>query len=169
MVKNIMPKQARAASNPIEQDISSLFEAAQQWASSKVEYVESDIVPGQLDRRDDELTELELSILRAIDAIKTMMNTQQARKAVGLKPKGRGKDKSYDPRTTSITDPQVEVIFRLMRKEIDREEAGTLISELISPNLAIDERTLDKYIDGMIELWFWFSSNDPNPLRIPLE
>jgi len=158
-----------AAANPVEADILNLFEAAQNWAFSKVEFIETGDPKQPYERGSDDITDLEISVLRAIDAVKKMMSTREARKAAGLRPKGRGRDKSYDPKITSISDPQVEIIFRLIRKEIKRSEALVKIAEIISAGGNIDPRILNRYVDEMIEIWSWFASDNPSPFRIPID
>jgi len=170
--KNITSKQDWIDANPVEADILNLIDAARQWAESRVEYVlpsdHKDIYASPK-RVVDELTELELSIERAVNALEVMMKTAEARKAAGLRRRGRGTDKSYDPITTSITDPQVEVIFRLIRKQVSRQQANSEIAKIISPAEKIDHRTLKKYVDELISIWSWFGNGNLDAWRIPLK
>ena len=170
--KNIPSKQDWIDANPVEADILNLIDAARKWAESRVEYVLPDDhndIYAPPKRVVNELTDLELSIERAINALEVMMKTAQARKAAGLRRRGRSIDKSYDPNTTSITDPQVEVIFKLIRKQVSRQQADSEIAKIISPAEKIDHRTLKTYVDQLIWIWSWFDNGNSDAERSPSE
>ena len=160
--KEVTTLQSWMEKNPVEADIIKMFAAAENWASSQVEYIYPDEYDPEepLERVNDELTDLEMSISRAKFAVFAMMNTAEGRKAAGLRPRVRGRDKSYDPHTVDIDDPQVKVIFRLCRNEITREQANSEVTRIISPKGEIDPRTLKAYVDFLIDRWSWHAKND---------
>jgi hypothetical protein len=132
-----------------------LFNAAHLFALSQVPHVGGDSGDPQDPpvRFDDTPTELEASLARAEAAIRAMMKTSVGRKAAGLPRKGRGKDKSYDPDSTSPSDPQVLMVLAMLRGEVEAETAYIKISKMISPNESIDKRTLDAYVQDLISVW----------------
>ena len=159
--------------NPIEADILDLISAANTHALSFVKYVggETDDPDDTTVRADDAMTELESTIQRGERAIRLMMEVPQARKVAGLAKKGRGKDKSYDPDSTSLTDPQVQVILEMLRGKKSQENAFKQVIKIISPKEHIDQRTIKRYVDHLIQKWGIYADpdlkslwvNSPNP------
>jgi hypothetical protein len=141
--------------NPVEADIQALFYAAQSFALSQVSHVggESGDPEDPPERFDETPTQLEASIQRAEAAIRAMMKTSAGRKAAGLSRKGRGKDRSYDPESTSPSDPQVLMVLGMLRGEVEAEAAYIEICKMISPNETIDKRTLTSYVQDLISMW----------------
>lgn len=141
--------------NPVEADILDLISAARDHALSQVPHVggDSDDPDNTYARVDDTLTELELTIERGEKAIRLLMEVPQARKAAGLRRQGRGRDKSYDPDSTSATDPQVKVVLEMLRGEKTQELAFIEVTKIISPNEKIDHRTIKRYVDELIQNW----------------
>jgi hypothetical protein len=141
--------------NPVEADILDLIAAAKDHALSQIPHVggESDDPDDSYARVDNTLTELELSIERGEKAIRLLMGVPQARRAAGLQRQGRGRDKSYDPDSTNVTDPQVEVVLEMLRGEKTQELAFSEVTKIISPNEKIDHRTIKRYVDELIYNW----------------
>jgi hypothetical protein len=157
--------------NPVEADIRDLIDAAKSYADSKAVYVggTSDDPEDIPVRFDDNLTELEMTIRRAEKAIMLMMEVSQARKAAGLKKKGRGKEKYLDPRTMEISNPQVDVVNKLCRGEITRTEAEIQIRKIIDPRERVDDRTFKNYVNELIDHCGWFSDSNEKSWNIPIE
>lgn len=154
--------------NPIEADILDLISAANTHALSFVKYVggETDDPDDTPVRVHDQLTELELSIQRGEKAIRLLMAVPQARKAAGLAKKGRGRDKSYDPESANLHDPQVQVVLAMLRGEKTQETACTEVTKIISPNETIDHRTIKRYIDVLIQNWGRYADPDQKPFWV---
>lgn len=148
--------------HPVEAGIMDLISAAKAYASSQVPHVGGDTDdPEDIPEKfDDEATPLELSIYRGEIAIRAMMETSQGRKAAGLSRRGRGRDKSYDPETTSLSDPQVQVVLKMLRGELMQDAAFDEITKMIAPRQEIDTRTLAGYVEGLIQIWGHHA--DPN-------
>jgi hypothetical protein len=148
--------------NPVEAGIMDLISAAKAYASSQAPHVgrASDDPEDVPQRFDDEATLLELSIHRGEVAIRAMMETSQGRKAAGLKKRARGRDKSYDPAATLLSDPQVQIVLKMLRGEMEQEEAFAQVATMIAPRGEIDHRTLKIYVAELIRLWGLHS--DPN-------
>lgn len=147
--------------NPVEADIHALFNAAHLFALSQVPHVggASGDPEDPPERFDETPTQLEASIQRAESAIRAMLKTSAGRKAAGLPRKGRGKDKSYDPDSTSPSDPQVLMVLAMLRGEVEAETAYSEISKMISPNETIDKRTLAAYVNDLTWMWGSPSTN----------
>jgi len=158
--------------NPVEADILDLINAANSYAMSLVPHIDDEIddpyyTPARVDNA---LTELELTIQRGEQAIRLLMGVPQARKAAGLAKRGRGKDKSYDPESTKLSDPQVQVVLEMLRGEKTQELAFSEVTKIISPNEKIDQRTIKRYVDELIQNWghlakpygepFWLENPD---------
>jgi hypothetical protein len=141
--------------NPVEADILDLIATAKDHALSQIPHVggESDDPDDSYARVDNTLTELELSIERGEKAIRLLMGVPQARRAAGLQRQGRGRDKSYDPDSTNVTDPQVKVVLEMLRGEKTQELAFSEVTKIISPNEKIDHRTIKRYVDELIYNW----------------
>lgn len=154
--------------NPVEADIFDLINAAKSYALSKVPHVgaNGDYPEDQPERFDDELTELELAIQRAEKAIAAMMRISQARAAAGMKKRGRGKDKSFDPDKTNLTDPQVQVVLEMLRNEKAPAVAFSEVAEIIAPKGDIDTRTLRSYIESLIGIWGSYATSNRNPFWV---
>ena len=154
--------------NPVEADILDLIGAAHSYADSLVPYsdAKSDDPDCVLVRADDKLTELELAIHRGTQAIRLMMGVAQARKVAGLKKMGRGKDKSYDPLTAKLSDPQVQVVLEMLREEKTKEAAYTEVAGIISPGEKIDQRTLKHYIETLSQCWGYYANPDLKPFWV---
>ena len=145
--------------NPVESDIMDLICAANSFASGQIPHAENVEDPsGTPESCVDTATELELAISRATLAIRAMLNTQEGRKAAGLKPKRRGKE--HDPEKTNRSDPQVQIVLAMLRGEKDRDTALAEVAKILSPAEDVDSRTLDTYVDELILLWGRYA--DPN-------
>jgi hypothetical protein len=154
--------------NPVEADILDLINAANSYAMSLVPHIDDEIddpyyTPARVDNA---LTELELTIQRGEQAIRLLMGVPQARKAAGLAKRGRGKDKSYDPESTKLSDPQVQVVLEMLRGEKTQEMAFSEVAKIISPNEKIDQRTINRYVDEVIENWGRYAELDRKPLWV---
>ena len=154
--------------NPVETDIVVLINAAKAYALSQVPYVggESGDPENPSERFDDSSTALELAIHRAETAIRLMMEVAQARKVAGLKKRRRGSDISYDPERTSISDPQVQVVLEMLRGKKTKTMAYIEVAEIIAPKGEIDDRTLSRYIDMLIQIWGQYVAHDQNPFWV---
>lgn len=154
--------------NPVEADIFDLINAAKAYALSQVDYVggESGEPEDPPSRFDDTPTELESAIQRAEMAIRLMMNVSQARKAAGLSKRGRGKDPSYDPESTSLNDPQVQVVLKMLSGEKTQETAFSEVIKIISPKEDIDPRTIKRYVDVLIQKWGSYADPDRKPFWV---
>jgi len=154
--------------NPVDADITDLINAAHAYALSQVDYVggESGEPEDPPSRFDDTPTELESAILRGERAIRLMMNVSQARKAAGLSKRGRGKDPSYDPESTSLNDPQVQVVLKMLRGEKTKETAFSEVIKIISPKEDIDPRTIKRYVDVLIQNWGSYADPDRKPFWV---
>lgn len=141
--------------NPVESDITELINAARAYAFLQVPHVggESGDPEDPLERFDDLPTELELAIQRGEKAIRAMMEVSQARKAAGFAKKTRGKDKSYDPESATLSDPQVQVVLQMLRGEKTQATAYSEVAKIISPKEKIDIRTLNRYVNVLIQNW----------------
>ena len=141
--------------NPVEADILDLISAANAYALSQIPHTggESYDPDDNHSRVDDTLSELELTIQRGEKAVRLLMEVPQARKVVGLKKLGRGKDKSYDPDSTKANDPQVQVVLEMLRGNKTKEMAFSEVTKIISPNEKIDHRTLKRYVEVLIQKW----------------
>lgn len=141
--------------NPVESDITELINAARAYAFLQVPHVSggSDEPEDPLERFDDLPTELELAIQRGEKAIRAMMEVSQARKAAGFAKKVRGKDKSYDPESATLSDPQVQVVLQMLRGEKDKDTAYSEVGKMISPKETIDTRTIKSYVNVLIQNW----------------
>jgi len=158
MVKRTKPHYTYAdwqRDNPTEADIQALINAAHSFALSQVPHVGGERGDPECppERFDEMPTLLEASIQRATAAIREMMKTSAARKAAGFPRKGRGKDKSYDPDSTSPSDPQVLKVLAMLRGELESETAHSEIAKIISPKEQIDKRTLASYVHDLIFMW----------------
>lgn len=154
--------------NPVEADIFDLINAAKSHALSKVPHVggESGDPEDPPIRFDDEPTELEGAIERAERAIAAMMRISQARAAAGMKKRGRGKDKSFDPDKTNLTDPQVQVVLEMLRNKKAPAVAFSEVAEIIAPKGNIDTRTLRSYIEALIGIWGSYAASNRNPFWV---
>jgi len=141
--------------NPVEADIFDLINAAKSFALSQVTHVggESGDPEDPPQRFDDTETKLEGAIHRGEKAIHAMMNISQARSAVGLKKRARGKGKSFDPDLASLSDPQVRVVLDMLRGKIEKPLALTMVAQILDPKGDIDQRTLTNYIEYLIQTW----------------
>ncbi len=81
------------------------------------------------------------------------MEVSQARKAAGFAKKARGKDKSYDPESATLYDPQVQVVLQMLRGEKTQATAYSEVAKIISPKEKIDTRTLKRYVNVLIQNW----------------
>ena len=142
--------------NPVEADILDLINAANTYALSLVPHVggESNDPFDTPVRVHDQLTELELTIQRGEKAIRLLMAVPQARKASGLAKKGRGRDKSYDPESANLHDPQVQVVLAMLRGEKTQETAYIEVTKIISPNQTIDHPT------------YWLGHSSPKQKKV---
>jgi len=145
--------------NSLELDIMTLIAAAKAHAHSLKphEDIPADDPYLVAEPWDDELTEFELRIERASQAIKKMMDVPEARKKAGLKRRARGPAKAYNPMETEFSDPQVQVFLQWKRGEKKREIAISEIAYLISEGGEVDERTLAEYVGGLDQLYGWFT------------
>jgi hypothetical protein len=139
--------------NPVESDIMDLIDAARRYADSLEPYVESAEPNEGPVRVDDIRSELEMTIERARWAIHSMMQVPQARKVVGLKKRVRGRDKSFDPETTSLSDPQVQLVLQMLRGHKKPTDVYSEVAKIIDPKEKIDARTLRNYIAALISKW----------------
>jgi hypothetical protein len=141
--------------NPVESDITELINAARAYAFLQVPHVGggSDDPEDPLERFDNLPTELELAIRRGEKAIRAMMEVSQARKAAGFAKKVRGKDKSYDPESVMLSDPQVQVVLQMLRGETTQATAYIEVAKIISPKEKIDTRTIKSYVNVLIRNW----------------
>ncbi len=141
--------------NPVESDITELINAARSYAFLQVPHVGggNDDPEDPLERLDDLPTELKLAIQRGEKAIRAMMEVSQARKAAGFAKKARGKDKSYDPESATLYDPQVQVVLQMLRGEKTQATAYSEVAKIISPKEKIDTRTLKRYVNVLIQNW----------------
>jgi len=158
--------------NPVEADIYDLINAAKSFADSQVTHVgtESGDPQDPPHRFDDTETQLEGAIRRGEKAIREMMKISQARSAVGLKKRARGKGKSFDPYLASLSDPQVKIVLDMLRGKIEKPLAFTMVAEILDPKGDIDQRTLKNYIEYLIQTWgghadpgrqsFWVENTD---------
>jgi hypothetical protein len=139
--------------HPVESDIMDLFMAADLYATSQADSVKNDSISTleASQRVSDEATDLEMAIRRAKMAIYAMMETREGRKAAGMKPKGRGL--AYDPEVTKLSDPQVQAVLRMLRREIDVDVAHATVQKILDPSEKIDPRTLNSYISALISKW----------------
>jgi hypothetical protein len=154
--------------NPVEADINDLINAARAYALLQAPHVEGETGNPEdpPERFDDILTELELAIQRGEKAILLMMNVSQARKAAGLSKRGRGKDPSYDPESTSLNDPQVQVVLKMLSGEKTQETAFSEVIKIISPKEDIDPRTIKRYVDVLIQKWGSYADPDRKPFWV---
>ena len=154
--------------NLAEADINDLIDAARAYALLQAPHVEGKTGDPEdpPERFDDTLTELELAIQRGEKAIRLMMNVSQARKAAGLSKRGRGKDTAYDPESTSLNDPQVQVVLKMLRGEITQENAFSEVAKIISHKEDIDPRTIKSYVDALIQNWGSYADLDRKPFWV---
>lgn len=145
--------------NTLEVDIMLLIAAAKAHASSLKPHADIPADDPNLvaEPWDDELTEFEWRIERASQAIKKMLDVAEARKEAGLKPRGRGPSKGYNPLDTEFSDPQVQVFLQWQRGEKNQEIAISEIADLISVGGNVDARTLSAYVAGLVHLYGWFT------------
>lgn len=143
-----------------------LINAAKTYADSQVVYPEGDVNDPEYvpNRSNDTSTDLEMAIGRATLAIRAMMETAAGRKAAGMKPRGRGR--TYTPERTKLSDPQVQVVLKMLRGEKKADVAYSEISRILDPTEQIDPRTVSEYVSELISMWSGYADKNYRPFWV---